>query len=79
MNHPTPYHQLGRFIVLFQQLEDAITNLLVMLADTDSETVLILANELENSKRLKAADVLYSRFVDLRTNTDPESVQGQIS
>lgn len=71
MNHPTVYHQLGRFIVLFQHLESAVTNLLVLLADTDSETVLILANELGNSERLKATDVLYSRFIDLRTNTDP--------
>lgn len=73
MSHPTAYHQLGRFIVDFQHLEYALTELLVLLDDTDSEAVLILANELAYSQRLRTADVLFSRFVDLRRNTDPSS------
>jgi len=67
----TAYHQLGRFIVEFQHLEDAVNNLLVLMADADCEVVRILVNELEYSKRLKTADVLFSRFTDIRTNTDP--------
>ncbi len=71
MSHPTAYHQLGRFIVGFQHIENAVTELLVSLDDTDSEAVLILVNELGYSQRLRTADVLFSRFVDLRSNTDP--------
>jgi len=70
MNTPTAYHQLGRFIVAFQHLEGAVNDLLELMADTDGEVVRILANDLEYSKRLNTADVLFARFVDLRNNTD---------
>jgi len=73
MSHPTAYHQLGRFIVGFQHIENAVTELLVLLDDTDSEAVLILVNELGYSQRLRTVDVLFSRFVDLRKNTDAAS------
>lgn len=73
MSHPTAYHQLGLFIVNFQHLEGAVNDLLELLAGGDCEVTLILANDLEYSKRLNTADVLFARFVDLRTNTDPAS------
>ena len=73
MNSPTAYHQLGRFIVIFQHLEDAVNNILVLMADTDDDVVRILANDLEYSKRLSTADVLFSRFVELRSNTRIEA------
>jgi hypothetical protein len=75
MNTTTAYHQLGRFVVSFQYLEEAVNNLLELLASDrdggiDSEVVRILSNELEYSKRLKTVDVLFARFVDLRKNLD---------
>lgn len=73
MNTPTAYHQLGQFIVTFQYLEDAVNNLLVLMADTDDGVVLILTNDLEYGKRLNTADVLFARFVDLRNNTRVEA------
>ena len=73
MNAPTAYHQLGRFIVAFQHLEDAVNTLLVLMANTDDEVVRILANDLEYGKRLNTADVLFARFVELRTNTRAQS------
>ncbi|WP_070300967.1 hypothetical protein [Janthinobacterium sp. HH104] len=71
MSTVTAYHQLGRFVVLFQHLEESVNNLLELLADTDGEIVRILVNELEYSKRLKTLDALFARFIDLRKNTDP--------
>jgi hypothetical protein len=71
MSTVTAYHQLGRFVVLFQHLEESVNNLLELLADTDGEIVRILVNELEYSKRLKTVDALFARFIDLRKNTDP--------
>jgi parvulin-like peptidyl-prolyl isomerase len=73
MNSPTAYHQLGRFIVAFQHIEGAVNDLLELMADTDGEVVRILANDLEYSKRLNTADVLFARFVDLRKNTNQEA------
>jgi hypothetical protein len=73
MNTTTAYHQLGRFIVTFQHMEDALNDLLVLMADTDDGVVRILANDLEYGKRLNTADVLFARFVDLRNNTRAEA------
>lgn len=73
MNTPTAYHQLGRFIVTFQHLEDAVNDLLVLMANTDDGVVRILANDLEYGKRLNTADVLFAHFVDLRNNTQVDA------
>lgn len=73
MRAPTAYHQLGRFIVAFQHLEDAVNDLLVLMANTDDGVVRIIANDLEYSKRLNTADVLFAHFVDIRNNTDPSA------
>ena len=75
MTTPSAYHQIGKLIVSCQQLENAVNNLIVLMADADTETIQILINELEFSKRLKTTDVLFSHFVDLRTNTDKAQKQ----
>lgn len=67
----TAYHQLGRFIVQFQHLEGAVNKMLELMSGADCEVTRVLANDLEYSKRLNTANVLFSRFIDLRTNTDP--------
>jgi len=71
MTSPTAYHQLGRFIVVFQHLEGAVNELLELMSGGDCEATRILANDLEYGKRLKTADVLLARFVDIRNDTDP--------
>ncbi|HYN54834.1 MAG TPA: hypothetical protein VES38_09025, partial [Methylotenera sp.] len=74
MNTPTAYHQLGRFIVGFQHIEDALNNLLVLMSsDIDESVVQILTNDLEYGKRLNTADVLFAHFVDIRNNTRMEA------
>jgi len=65
MNDTTPYHQIGKFIVLFQDVEEAINEIIVLLVNVDNEAVLILINELGYAQRLKTADVMFGRFVDL--------------
>jgi hypothetical protein len=70
MTTPTSYHQIGKFIVYFQDAEEAIKDILVFLANTDSEAVLILVNELEYSQRLNTADVMFAWFVDLMPKPD---------
>ena len=67
MDQPTPFHQLGRFIVLFQHIEAELTELLALMARADDEVIRILVNELEFGKRVKTTDVLFARFVELRS------------
>lgn len=70
MTTTTAYHQIGKFIALFQHVEQGINEILLLLTKADSEAIRILINELEYSKRLKAADVMFSRFIDLMPETD---------
>ncbi len=75
MTSQTAYHQLGRLIVQFQQLEATLTEILVLMSNADSEYVKILTNELGFSQRVNTTDVLFSRFVDLLNLEDFESKQ----
>ncbi|MES2237348.1 MAG: hypothetical protein V4500_06310 [Pseudomonadota bacterium] len=71
MSQPTAFHQLGRFIFLFQHIEAALTELLVLLARADDETTRILVNELEYGKRVTTTDVMFAWFAEL----GPESAK----
>lgn len=73
MNTPSSAHQLGQFIVAFQHLENAVTEIIVLLAETNGTVVRILVNDLEYGKTLNTADVLFAYFADLRKNTRPEA------
>jgi hypothetical protein len=70
MTAPTAYHQIGKFVVCFQHADAAINEILILLANADDEAVRILVNELEYSQRLKTADVMLARFVDLQLEPD---------
>lgn len=54
----------------FQQLEHMVNETLALLANADGEIVYTLINRLEYSNRLKIADILFARLVDLRSNID---------
>jgi hypothetical protein len=70
MQQNTAFQEIGRFVFYFQRAEYLLTDLLVRMADADVEFVRILVNELEYSKRVKTADVMFGRFVGLRCNID---------
>ena len=72
MEKISSYHQLGKFIAYFQMAESEINGIMQLICkDTDEETVQILINGLEYSRRLDTADVLFSKFVE--THQDSES------
>lgn len=73
MEKISSYHQLGKFIAYFQMAEREINGIVQLLCKgTDEEMVRILINDLEYSRRLDTADVLFSRYVD--TQQDKDSV-----
>jgi hypothetical protein len=67
---------VGTYVVQFQQLESQINQIIVLLAGGDEEVTRILINELEFSKRLKTADVLFAYFLSLRTG-DTKDMRNQ--
>ena len=58
MGHPTVYHQLGRFIVMFQNLEAAVNELIYLITDVADDPAIA---GLPFTKRLDAAVVAQSR------------------
>lgn len=70
MEHSKSYSQLGRFVVQFQHVESALTELLILMAHTDYEVARILINELGYSQRVNTMNVLFARFIDVRQITD---------
>ena len=64
MKENSLYHQLGKFVVLFQSIERAIVELIVLIARADDEIIEILINELDYSSRIKTTDVLFARYID---------------
>lgn len=61
MPHPTAFHQLGHFIVMFQNLETAINELIYNLTDLADDPTIAGLNF---AKRLDETDKLFSDFVD---------------
>lgn len=68
MSEVTAMHQLGQFIVRFQNLERLVNDILIHLSEgiEDSEIVTILVHELEFGKRVNTADVLFSYIISTR-------------
>lgn len=73
MSGTSPQAQLGEFIVQFQALEQRLSAVIVLLTGADDEYVYALLAGLEYSNRLKAADVIFARFVGITANTDSEA------
>jgi hypothetical protein len=67
----TSQHQLGQFIVLFQHGEAALTELMVLMARSEDEEVIrMLLNDLEYSRRVRTAAVVFARFVNISSPLD---------
>jgi len=66
------YHQLGKFVVVFQRLEAQVTDIVLLIVKGNPEFVRILITQHEFSSLLKTTDVLFSRYVDERTIDDSE-------
>jgi len=66
------YHQLGKFIVLFQRLEAQVTDLVLQIVHGNDEFVRILIRQHEFISLVKTTDVLFSRYIDERTIDNDE-------
>lgn len=69
---PTTYHQLGRFVVTFQHVEHAVTEIILLLTQGDDEATKMLVNDLGYAQRVRTASSLFTRFIDLQTKKDEQ-------
>ena len=70
MTVPSAFSDLGNFIVSFQAVEAHVVEVIAELTGGDKENVHALVTELEYNSRLRAADVMYSRFASERKAID---------
>lgn len=66
------YHKFGKFIIDFQTIEGAIEEIIVEIVNGNEEFVSILITPYDFQSRLKAVDLLFSRYVKERTISDSE-------
>jgi len=65
MRKEPPLAELGHFLVVFQAIEAAVTDLIEFVIDADPEYVHALAAELEYSSKLRALDVIFARYAQI--------------
>jgi hypothetical protein len=66
------YHELGRFIVGFQNIEKQIEDIIVEIVNGNDEFVSILITPYSFESLLKSADVLFSRYAQERNLSESE-------
>ncbi len=65
MSHSLVLQELGQFIVSFQALEQSVSDLIAQIVQPDPEYAAALTAELEFSSKVRALDVIYSRFAQI--------------
>lgn len=70
MTHPTALHQLGRFVVMFQNLEAAINELIYNMTDFAHDPAI---EKLTFARRLDMTDKLFSEFVDAKGASEQQA------
>ncbi len=68
-NEP-PLRDLGEFLVVFQAIEAAVTDMIEFILDGDREYIHALSAELEFSSKLRALDVIFTRWARINQLTD---------
>jgi hypothetical protein len=66
------FQQLGKFVVLFQELENSLIEFISVIADEDY-AVEILPAETEYPRLVESTDVIFSRFIDRLREPDLEA------
>jgi len=69
-NREPPLRDLGEFLVVFQAIEAAVTDLIEFVVDGDPEYVHALTAELEFSSKLRALDVIFTRWARIHRVTE---------
>lgn len=70
MRREPPLAELGHFLVVFQAIEAAVADMIEFVVDGDPEYIRALAAELEYSRKLRALDVIFTRWAQINRLTD---------
>jgi hypothetical protein len=57
--------ELGKFVVAFQAVEEALVQLIIRLTESDREYMAALTAELEFNGKARALDIIFTRFAQI--------------
>jgi predicted metalloendopeptidase len=72
MEIPAIHQELGKFVVLFQTMDNAINDLIIEIAGNKQFIVEAFIAKTEFSAKMEIADVIFTHFIDITANTDED-------
>lgn len=70
MGIPEIHQELGKFVVLFQTMDNAINNLIHYLADDKQFIAEAFIAKTEFTAKMEIADVIFTNYIEITANTD---------
>ncbi len=67
------HRELGRFVVLFQTMDNAVNEIIFQISDNKSYVAEAFLAKTEFSSKMEIADVIFTHYVDITANTDEET------
>ncbi len=67
------HRELGKFVVLFQTLDNAVNEIIYQISDTKVYVAETFITKTEFTAKMEVADVIFSHYVDITANTDSKS------
>ena len=73
MEIPSIHKELGRFIILFQTMDNAVNEIIFQISGNKSYIAEAFLAKTEFSSKMEIADVIFTHYVDITANTDEET------
>lgn len=70
MDSASIHQQLGRFVVMFQSLEDAVQEIIILIAGKKEYVAKAFLTRTEFHSKVEIADVIFTHFAEITANTD---------
>jgi len=67
------HQELGKFIVLFQTMDNAVNDIIYHIADTKVYLAETFIAKTEFTSKMEIADVIFTHFVDITANTEKDA------
>ncbi len=76
MSIPSIHQELGKFIVLFQTMDNAVNDIIYHISGNKRFVAEAFITKTEFASKMEIADVIFSHFIDITANTE-EKAKGE--
>ena len=73
MSIPSIHQELGKFIVLFQTMDNVVNEIIYHISGKTAFVTEAFITKTEFSSKMEIADVIFSHYIDITTNTNEEA------